>query len=111
MLASLALSCTTSSPESVVLDPSFECAARNDDQSGYLQEICRYLAENMDSYQVDPNTLTITEVISGELWEASTSDYANSEHDFVGLSCCYTGDWAAVNKSSQEVVEFILGDV
>lgn len=104
------LSCSSDTDGSVKLESNFGCMERTDDPTGYLQPICLYLVANYDVYNVDPNTLSIEAVVSGEEWQGSASAFATSDYDFVELSCCYTGDLAVVEKAHREVVDFILGD-
>lgn len=94
----------------MALGPEFECRERPDDETGFLRLICGYLAAEFDEYDVDPNTLEVVQTIAGEDWTQTRSQFADTDHVFVGLSCCFTGDWAAVSESSVRVVEFIPGD-
>ena len=110
VLFALMVGCGSGS-ERVTLDSGFECVERPDDETGFLQPICEYLVTEFDEYDADPNTLEVVQIIAGEDWTRTGSRFADADHVFVGLSCCFTGDWAVVEESSGRVVEFILGGV
>jgi hypothetical protein len=102
-------SCNT--PEGAVyLSDGFECVPRPDDSTGYLQPICLFLQERYRLYDVNPNTLTIESIVPGNEWELTESPFANEAYDFVELSCCYTGDWAVIDRDRVVVSDFIFGD-
>lgn len=100
----------SSDMEGVALPPDFECRERPDDNTGFLRPTCEYLATHLDHYEVDPNTLAVVELIPGESWTRTESPFADADHVFAGLSCCFTGDWVAVHEPTSSVVELILGD-
>ena len=96
----------------VELGAGFECRGRLDDETGYLKPICEHIAARFDSYPDDPNTLEIVEVVSGDEQDRfHAPELSTEEYVFVGLSCCFTGDWAVVAVGTREVVDFYLGNV
>ena len=95
----------------VELGPTFECVDRPEDMTGYLQPICRYLADTYGHYDVDPNTLTIRYVMPGDQFSSAQPPTNTAEYDYVFLSCCYTGDVSIVRRATHEVVDFWFGAI
>ncbi len=113
LVTMLLVGCGTDDDAGVRLGPSFVCLERPDDQTGMLRPICEYMVSQLDHYPVDPNSLSIVDTLGGV--EAQTRftlpEYASSDYVFVGLSCCYTGDWAVVHTPDLKVERLILGGI
>lgn len=92
-------------------DLETECEPRPDDETGYLEPICAYIVDTFDSYPEDPNDLEIEQVVSGSEDPRGDGQYATTQYDHVFLSCCFTGDIAVMDTSTNQVVYFELGDL
>jgi hypothetical protein len=84
-------------PEGEVL---YDCSQRPDDPEGYLVAVCEYLNENQ--IWVGRNAgLTVSDVLEKEI---------DGRQVIVLLfSCCGTGDSAAIDKETGEVLGYDLG--
>ncbi|MGE0546049.1 MAG: hypothetical protein AB7O24_07480 [Kofleriaceae bacterium] len=106
------VACGENASDGVTLGAEFQCNQRNEDTTGFLQPICQHIAATFETYPIDPNTLVIEQNLSGaeqtlfDRPELETDDYR-----FIGLSCCYTGDWAIIEIDTLRVAEFVLGAI
>jgi len=87
------------------------CMPRPDDSTGYLESICEYIIDQVGTYEIDPNTIEVREIVPGDQNELAVPPYDTVEYDWVYLDCCYTGDVAVIERASGVVVDFHLGDV
>lgn len=103
-------SCSDDADSRIELGPTFDCHGRPEDVTGYLQPICRYVADVLGRYEIDPNTLAIELVTPGDQVPGAMPPTNTAEFDHVRLSCCFTGDHAVMRRATHEVVAFMLGD-
>ena len=110
LVALLFIACTGEG--TLRFDNGYECVERPDDPTGYLQPICQYITSNFETYPEDPNLLEIESVTPGDQeTRFNEPQFQTADYDFVALSCCYTGDWAVIDVTTTEVVQFYLGDI
>ncbi len=80
-----------------------DCFWANKDTNGYLEKICKYIIENKIGGANEPTKYGIT--------GSQEQEYKGREVIAVFLNCCYTGDVAYIDKETQEVIGFRLGDM
>ncbi len=81
------------------------CLPRDDDPTGYLVKICRYLLAHTDTIRVlvDPNSYHIVNI--------ERRSEADRNVLWVYLDCCFTGDIAVIDQATGAVIGFSVGDM
>jgi hypothetical protein len=82
--------------------PTVRCGPRDDDPTGYLVKICKYVVrKDINIAPGSPERIQIRRL--------EERPYNGRQAIWVYLVCCRIGDLAIIDKQSGEVVEYLLG--
>jgi hypothetical protein len=78
----------------------YDCSPRDNDPEGYVVKICEYLNEKQIWVGRNAN-LEVAEIVEGEM--------DGRKVIIIRFSCCGTGDSAAIDKETGEVIGYNMG--
>lgn len=82
--------------------PAVRCAPRDDDPTGYLVKICKFVVrKGIDITPGIPERLQISRI--------EERPYNGRPATWVYLVCCRIGDLAIIDKQAGEVVQYLPG--
>ena len=90
----------------------YGCVRSQNDSNGYLFEICNYIKKNKIDVGIDPTKYNIEKIEELNCSERNLPIQCKGEKVLViYLDCCYMGDTAYIDKETEEVIWFNLGDI